>query len=182
MTPLERLKYDRQAARVRRCHTKPYIEPYSIGSHTHNVVTLVALAWHDQYGELPRAELLLAAQAHDKGELVTGDFPSPIKDLLDGRLDEVDARIERELFGRLDLTDTETEFLMAADRFELWLWCWDELELGNNGVQDWRQGYEMYWVDHPLPAPFSIWLKEIKESRGLGQFTAKQVMQIGGLG
>lgn len=178
---LERLKFDRQAARVRRCHTKPYIEEYRIGGHTHNVVSMVAIAWQDQFGELPRAELLLAAQAHDKGELVTGDIPSPVKDLLGERAEEVDSRVERFLFGRLDLTDTETAFLMAADRFELWLWCWDELELGNEGVRDWMEGYERKWEAEPLPSPFSLWFNEVRETRGLGQYTAEEVMVIGGL-
>jgi 5'-deoxynucleotidase YfbR-like HD superfamily hydrolase len=178
---LERLKFDRQAARVRRCHTKPYIEPYSIGSHTHNVVSLLALAWRDQFGELPRAELLLAAQAHDKAELVTGDIPSPVKDLLGEACQEVDTKVERFLFGHLDLTDTETEYLMAADRFELWLWCWDEIRLGNEGVRDWAEGYSNKWREEPLPSPFNQWFIELQATGGLGQYTAEEVMIIGGL-
>lgn len=178
---LERLRFDRQAARVRRCHTKPYIEEYRIGGHTHNVVSLIAIAWRERFGELPRAELLLAAQAHDKGELVTGDIPSPVKDLLGEQAEEVDGRVERFLFGELDLTDTEAAFLAAADRFELWLWCWDEIELGNRGVEDWADNYAKKWREEPLSAPFDRWFIEIQAAGGLGHCTAEEVMRIGGL-
>lgn len=178
---LHRVKFDRQAARVRRCHTKPYIEEYRIGGHTHNVVSLLALAWIDRFDELPRAELLLAAQAHDKAELVTGDIPSPVKDLLGEQVEDVDGRVERYLFGHLDLREEEVEMLMAADRFELWLWCQDEIELGNSGVRDWAEGYEAKWKEEPLPAPFDRWFTEIRAAGGLGQYTAEEVMKIGGL-
>lgn len=177
---LERIKFDRQAARVRRCHTKPYIEEYRIGGHTHNVVSLLAIAWMERYDELPRAELLLAAQAHDKAELVTGDIPSPVKDLLGEQIEDVDGRVERYLFGHLDLRDEEVEMLMAADRFELYLWCWDEIELGNHGVRDWMLSYDAKWLEDPLPEPFNSYFLEVR-STGLGQYTSSEVMEIGGL-
>lgn len=176
-----RLILDRQAAKIERCHIKPHIRPYSVGSHTHDVVSLLIMAWQDMFGELPRAELLVAAQAHDKGEIVTGDIPSPVKDILGDRVHEVDRRVEFYLFGKIELTDIETEYLAAADRFELWLWCWDELSMGNTTVTDWMEGYEELWARVPLPPPFMILLKRVRESRGLGQVSRPRLNEIGGL-
>lgn len=178
---LELLALDRQAARVERAHVLPHHGDYTVGFHTHNVVSLITLCWRDAYGELPRAELLIAAQAHDKGEIVTGDVPSPIKDVLGEELNAVDARVERYLFGKIELTDTEVEYLEAADRMELWLWCYDQRDMGNQEVLAWIRNIEERWSGKPLPLPFTKIYQSVKANSGVPRYTYKTLNTIGGL-
>lgn len=180
-TLLDRIRLHRMSSAIERCHTKPHLQRYSNGQHTHDVVSLIIQCWREAHdGELPRAELLVAAHVHDAGEIVTGDVPSPIKDLLGAALCAVDTNVERWLGCCPELTPEEREYLDAADRFELWLWCYEEIARGNVTVLDWTTSYEELWASRPMPEPFMDLLSVIKR-HGIQHLSRKQLNEAGGL-
>lgn len=178
----DRIRLHRMAAAIERCHCKPHALRYSNGHHTHDVVTLVIQTWREAHdGALPRAELIAAAHVHDHPEIVTGDVPSPIKDMLGERLCAVDANVERWLGIHPQLTEEEALYLAAADRFELWLWGWEEMARGNSQVWDWCVGYEGSWREKPLPWPFMDLMEEVLAHKGVPHLDRKTLNEAGGL-
>jgi len=178
----ERIRFQRMAATIERCHCKPHLMRYSVGHHTHDVVTLLIQCWRESHdGELPRAELLVAAHVHDHPELVVGDIPSPVKDLLGGKLDAVETNVELWLGCHSILTEEEALYLVAADRFELWLWCYEEMSRGNQDVRDWAEAYLIAWQTKPLPWPFMDLIDEVAAAGGVPHVTRNILNEAGGL-
>jgi 5'-deoxynucleotidase YfbR-like HD superfamily hydrolase len=181
-TLFERIRYHRMAAAIERCHLKPHLMRYSVGHHTHDVVTLLIQCWREAHnGALPRAELLVAAHIHDHPELIVGDIPSPVKDLLEGKLDHVEHNVERWLGLHPELTGEEHLYLASADRFELWLWCYEEMARGNQDVRDWADAYHAAWVDSPLPWPFMDLIDEVLAAGGVPHVPRSLLNEAGGL-
>lgn len=178
----DRICFHRMAAAIERCHCKTHLIRYSVGHHTHDVVTLLIQCWkHAHEGALPRAELLVAAHVHDHPELVVGDIPSPIKDLLGGKLDDVEESVERWLGCHPELTEEEAQYLAAADRFELWLWCYEEMSRGNRDVGDWAESYYQAWQAKPLPYPFMELIDEVRAVGGVPHVSRDILNTAGGL-
>lgn len=177
----DRVRYARSASAVERCHVMPHTLRYSVGHHTHDVVSLLILTWQAAHGgELPRAELIVAGHKHDLPERITGDFPSTIKDLLNGALDKVEANIDKWLGLDVELTEEETLYLEAADRFELYLWAKEEAARGATNVLEWIDWYVHKWQTNPLPWPFMELLDEV-QCRGVGHLGNQQMADIAGL-
>jgi 5'-deoxynucleotidase YfbR-like HD superfamily hydrolase len=181
-TLFERVRYHRQAAAVERCHLKPHALRYSVGHHTHDLVSLLLQCWkHAHEGELPRAELIVAAHVHDHPELTIGDVPSSVKDLLGATLDGVEERITKWLGCQTELTEEEALYLAAADRFELWLWCWEEMARGNVEVLCWAERCQARFEEAPLPRPFMELIDEVQAAGGVPHITPARANEIGGL-
>lgn len=183
---IDRVRFDREAASVERCHVRPHLLRYSVGHHTHDVVSLLVHCWkEDHEGQLPRAELLVAGLAHDKGELVTGDVPSPTKDLLGAELEELDRRVEVSLYGELNLTEEEQVYLYVADRFELWLWCLEEIERGNHTFRPWEvttsNRLRKLGTEGKVPPAFGQLFREYLNKAGRHALRGDEIMDIGGL-
>ena len=177
----ERVRYLRWASQVERAHVHPHLLRYSIGQHTHDVVSILIIAWKATHGgTLPRAELLVAAHVHDAAELVTGDCPSPIKDLMGDRLRAIDRNVEKWLDCDVELSDEEINYLNAADRVELWLWCRDEAVRGNVTFLPWAEGYTERWEKSPLP-PVFMDLMELTRQQGGRNPSWQELAEIGGL-
>lgn len=186
MTPvndlLPRLRFMRDASAIERAHIKPHLLRYSNGQHTHDLMSVLVLCWQEDHGgQLPRAALLLAAHVHDMGELVTGDVPSPTKDAIGERLRDIDVSVERWLGLHSKLTDEEQRYLHAADKFELWLWCWDEHERGNCIFKDWLDTINQSWANRPLPPAFEKLRWEITRDGTVGHLTNDELQVAGGL-
>ncbi len=178
----ERVRYDREAAAVERCHTKPHLLRYPVGLHTHDVLSLIIHCWRwDHDGALPRAELMLAAHAHDKGELVSGDVPSPTKDLLGEQLERLDQRVEANLYGDFELTAEEAHYIEVADRFELWLWAIEEMERGNNTVRPWALRYEGRFETLDLPPSFEKLMVQYNAHTGRLAMSGREILAFGEL-
>lgn len=151
----KRVSLAREGSAVERCHAHDHLKSYSVGHHTLDLITLLTLCWQAAHkGALPRAELLVAAAFHDVPERITGDVPSPIKDMLDGALDAMEARALKWLGVDPILTEEEAEYLLAADRLELCLWAIEEGRRGNRTFMSWVNDYVARWKDKPLPSPF----------------------------
>jgi len=148
----DRVRLAREGAAVERAHQHPHLQRYSVGHHSLDVVTLVVLCWkHDHGGELPRAELLVAAAFHDVAERVTGDLPSPIKDRCRDALGEIEKEVDRYLGVDVGLREDEQWYLKSCDKLELYLWAHEEASRGNCRFLGWCRVYEQNWQYEPPP-------------------------------
>jgi len=133
-TPLCKIKYAREAAAVRRCHTIPILNHYEVGGHSFNMLTMLRVLWPDA----PIA-LLWAITAHDLPERLTGDIPSPPKwfGVVDRNLlSDLELKIGVAISQPMpDLTDEENQWLMGLDLLELYMFAFDQRMLGNQNLQ-----------------------------------------------
>jgi 5'-deoxynucleotidase YfbR-like HD superfamily hydrolase len=122
----------RQAGGVKRCHTTPYAGSYTVSEHTCQMLFLLDVL-------CPKAPLRLwrAILHHDLHEYYTGDLPSSVR-VVDPELRaafEGAGEVVSEHFGwstAADLSEDERRWLKALDCLELFLWCHDELNMGND--------------------------------------------------
>jgi 5'-deoxynucleotidase YfbR-like HD superfamily hydrolase len=157
----DRVRLAREGAAVERAHNTPHLMRYSVGQHSLDLVTLITLCWQvDHGGQLPRAELLVAAAFHDVPERITGDPPSPVKSkaaVLYGAMDDniqVWLGVQRPALD--ELTVEEETWLHAADRIELALWGMEEARRGNTAVLPWVEGYKRKFQKHVLPPALAL--------------------------
>lgn len=139
----------REGSAVERCHGIKHVGSYSNGQHEHDAVMLLLVL-----NPNARRELIITVAGHDQAERWYGDMPSPVKWLLPDlarKLHELERAKLVELGVWHDLTDEEYEWLSAVDRVELWLWCNDQLALGNQNVLGPKQRLEESFLSHPLP-------------------------------
>lgn len=128
---LNRVVLFRDAAAVKRYHTKRVLREQTLGAHSFDMLTLLLVVYPEC-----RKEVMLACIHHDLPELITGDIPAPIKRadvMLAKRLDMLEVGIAH-LYKDFNLTEEEAAMLKWADRMELVLWCLEEYRLGNTFV------------------------------------------------
>jgi 5'-deoxynucleotidase YfbR-like HD superfamily hydrolase len=179
---LDRVRVTREGAAVERCHQLPHALRYSVGHHTLDLMSLLTLSWklaHD--GELPRAELLVAAMYHDTpGERVIGDISSPVKRAIHcEELDEIEVEAQRRIGIEVELTDEENEYLIGADRVELWTREQVEL-LGNKAAESFSQGVDVSMDAQPPPWPMLDLVEEVR-AQGIGRLPGNILKEWGGL-
>ena len=132
---IERVKYTREAAVVTRLHGLFHHSAYNNGIHSFNMLAMLRLLY-----PTASSNLLWAIIEHDMPERLTGDFPAPAKwfGVVDRtRLDNLEFDINTEVFGQdtvQKLTERERGWLKGLDILELYLFCKDELMLGNAGI------------------------------------------------
>lgn len=131
---IQALALGREASRVKRFHTVNTIKENTVGQHSFNVIGMLLVC-------IPptalRSQLLAAAWQHDVPEARVGDVPSPFKRELRKEGVNIEA-IERRVLedhgmhemGRY-LYDHEVGWLKMADILEGWLFCLDEMSMGN---------------------------------------------------
>lgn len=128
---LERILTLRAAGHVQRCHTEPHHGRYLISEHVGQMLVLL-FALHPN----PSINLAGAIVFHDHPELETGDTPAPGKRGIPG-LKECLGAHERDFFDRFPETwpalhfEEDRRWLKALDYLELYLWCRDQMSLGN---------------------------------------------------
>jgi 5'-deoxynucleotidase YfbR-like HD superfamily hydrolase len=178
---VDRIKLSREAAAIERCHQLPHLMRYSIGLHSHDVVTLVIQSWKCAHnGFLPRAELITAAHFHDHPERVWGDVPSPVKDLMAGGLDMSEVEVLRRLGVDVELTDEELQYLDGADRVELYLWATEEVDRGNRAAQTFVDARLLSFEKRPLPKVLQDLVDEVRQN-GLGRLPGDLTREWGGI-
>jgi 5'-deoxynucleotidase YfbR-like HD superfamily hydrolase len=181
---LDRVRVTREGAAVERCHMLPHAYRYSVGQHTFDLMTLMVLSWKLAHeGALPRAELLVAAMFHDTpAERVIGDIGSPIKRAIGCEaLDDMELFAQRAIGIEVDLTDEENEYLIGADRVELWLWAREEVELrGNAAAATFSEAYDRVWDGQPPPWPMLDLVEEVR-AYGIGRLPGNILKDWGGV-
>lgn len=164
----DKIRLAREGAAVERCHTHPHLMRYSVGMHTHDLLSLIIFTWMEAHdGELPRAELMVAAQAHDWPERIFGDMPQPTKVLIGAELQAGEMHVEMALDLDYVLTDEEDRWLQVADKVELYLWALEEsLGRGNKYFLEWCHDYDTYFEGNPPPAVFTEVMKTAYQKAG----------------
>lgn len=130
----------RESGHTTRAHVIPHISHYAVDGHTWQAMTLL-FALHPN----PSVNLIKTLHFHDTPERWTGDWPSPIKNVLYNgeRVSVISTKLEADVARKMGmeavlgrgLKDDEKQWLTAVDVLELWLWCEDEMAMGNKHVQ-----------------------------------------------
>lgn len=134
----EALPYLREASNVRRCHGLPHHGEYTDGKHSFDAV-MALLCLHPN----PSKALMIAVATHDMAERWVGDSPSPaLACWPDLGIAYISA--ENDVFHQLlggnpldELSISDRRWLKAIDKLELWLWCHDQMALGNQNASEW---------------------------------------------
>lgn len=129
-TNVDRILAAREGAAVERVHTAPHHGSYPNGQHSFNIIMMLFILHPN-----PTVKLLRAAATHDLAERWSGDVPGSILAIDEALRREV-KRVEEDYSRRWgfhvpDLDKDEEAWLKSLDRLELWLWCIDQLALGN---------------------------------------------------
>lgn len=137
-TTSRKIKFLREAAVIRRCHTIPVLngDQYVVGLHSFNMLAMLRILWP----EAP-VRLLWAILEHDVPERLTGDIPAPVKWFKIVSKDSL-AQAEHDILVDVLGSDTmialstdEQKWLAALDIFELALFCRDQMMLGNRNLE-----------------------------------------------
>lgn len=144
---LDALALLRKAAYVKRFHTMPLIGDNTVGQHTFGVIALLCTVVPPA---MLRPQLLQAAMLHDVPEAVVGDIPSPTKRSAPGLKQACDRR-EAEVLEEAGIVDIsgylfahEEAWLTLADSLEGWLFCIEQLRMGNHLITEAAENFRSY--------------------------------------
>lgn len=143
----------RLGGRVERCHSIPHQGSYSNAAHSWGVAMLM---WYLFPEDFPR--LAVHCISHDVPEGWVGDVPAPALRWTKNVRGEL-AELERMLADDLglpyegDLAPEDHAKLKACDRLELYLWCCEQLALGNVYASEPLAELDHYFTLEPLPGP-----------------------------
>lgn len=142
---LDRVHLGRRAGRVQRYHTQYLIRPESVAEHTFGLINIIMV----MTGRQVTSKLLLAAMAHDQGEYLTGDIPSPVKNSVPGLRETLGAvedhammEIHEGVFE--ELSAWEYLVLKTADNLDGLIKCIEEKRMGNYTIEECGQNYANY--------------------------------------
>lgn len=147
----EKLIAARFAGNVERAHTIRHLGSYTTAQHQWGVAMLLWYLFRRDYWKLS-----IFALTHDLGEYWFGDVPATTKKFLTARNVNLDAFEEVKL-NELDLPlfsellPEEQRILKACDGLELWLWCQEQLALGNTLVSDCEKNIRRYLLEADYP-------------------------------
>ena len=138
----------RLGGHVRRFHTRQTIGHQTVAEHSWGVAMM---CYHLSEGEgfgagmdAPSKNLIFAALTHDVAEYDTGDVPATAK-WANAHLQQILNRAESDVNGELGLLVHLSTFDMyvfkAADMLELMWFCYEQLKMGNQNLEDiWING------------------------------------------
>lgn len=132
-----RVQAYRECAQVNRCHLFRYHGEYTVGQHTFDALSLL-LALNPGASR----NLILAVMFHDFPERWKGDMPGNVL-RSNEELNRLWMELESDIISDKEIPDYESmltpeerPWVRAVDVIELWLWCHDQIALGNSHVQD----------------------------------------------
>lgn len=141
----------REASHVERMHTLPHHGTYTVGQHSFDMAMML-LALHPN----PSANLLQACLFGQLHERYTGNVPARMKEQ-DGEIGKRFAVIERraqEKIGTfIPLTEEEQQWYRALDVAETYLWCKDQLAMGNQHTLQVLKEQCDWLLSHQIPKP-----------------------------
>lgn len=156
----------RESGMVQRAHTVPHHGEYTVATHSWNMATLL-IALHP----CPSANLLRAVLTHDCAERWTGDTPAPMKRMfpeLCGMLHQAEDAVMAKRFhgGPLGLEPAEVRWVKALDCLEFFLWCSDQINMGNRHAQTSFENICGYLDDMELPENVRDFYENFQWRRG----------------
>lgn len=159
------LVQSRCGGRVERCHAIPHATSYNNAAHSWGVAMLMYYLWP---ADFPR--LAAVCLSHDLPEAWVGDVPAPTMNFVPGLRQQLgwieDNLSERMGLPRLDaLPKDDLEKLKTCDRLELYLWCREQMLMGNRFAEETLKELEYYFTNLiQLPAPADEFLAYIQGS------------------
>jgi len=146
----------RECNNTRRCHTLPHVGEYTVGKHVADALTLLLVLKPDA-----SRELILALILHDVPERWLGDLPAPAKwfnDQLGIEYRAAEAVVTKKKAIQIPiLSQDDAWWLDVIDRLEFWLWCHDQLALGNRNILG-ALGMVNGWFEKQVdPLPNSVY-------------------------
>lgn len=180
-TLIDKIRLARAGTAVERCHVQPHALRYSVGHHSLDLITLIILTWQAAHeGLFPRSQLLVAAAFHDVPEAITGDIPSPVKDMLVDTLFGLERRVLVGLGVDVGLDSEEKEWLAACDRLELSLWAMEEVRVrGNRAFESWIVPSDIASWPPILRDIFNVFFRFIKD--GMATMVWAELKEAAGL-
>lgn len=133
MTPYEKVLSARRAGDVKRCHTFHTLTNPTVGGHTYGALTLLLLLHSN-----PSMAMVRALTFHDFAEYYLGDMPSNAKAEhpdLGAVYENIEERHLKFWGVHVDLTDEEVQWVNGCDMLDFFLFCKDELKLGNRFIE-----------------------------------------------
>lgn len=153
LNSIGRVLLARRAGKVQRYHQHALLRTEDVAQHTFGLVNLLMI----MTGRQATAKLLMAAIAHDMGEYVSGDIPSPVKHGMGKEAKDAFNAIEDKAMHDIHgndweaLSDWEYLLLKTADNLDGLFKCIEERDLGNKGVIFIGDKYSEY-LEAQLPA------------------------------
>lgn len=153
---IDRILAAREAGHVRRSHTLPYHGDYTVGKHSYDALSLLLLLYP---GGAPSLGLIKAVLWHDGGERWVGDMPGPAK-WYDKVLGEAYERAEAKASAAhgfwQEITVEEKNWLDGVDKLELYLWCHDQIAMGNCNAKSFVSQLSSWFVDNEARLPAEV--------------------------
>lgn len=154
---VQRIKFAREAAEVKRCHTIHIIGEYKVGLHVHNMLSMLRILYPDA-----STDLIWAIHEHDLAERLTGDIPAPSKwagvanvDMLKNYECTINQSIYK--FDSVQrLTNIEKDWIKGLDMLELFCWTKDQLVMGNSTVQGMKDRIWLFFKTHQQQFPLPV--------------------------
>lgn len=167
----------RHAGRVERCHALPHHGSYTDAAHQWGVAMLILKLWPEDFARLGPVAL-----CHDIPEGWVGDIPAPVLRYGGTEVRATIARIERNISKELgvpsehDLTEEDFTKLKVADRLEFILWAYEQVRMGNEGLQGSIDEALRYINAAPVPAPAGQLIAQILE-HGINKARTKGMVE-----
>ena len=174
MNLFERIIAARAGGAVERCHGIPHATSYSNAKHQWGVAMLLMQLFP---ADFPR--LVSYALTHDVPEAWVGDIPSPTLTHNPEFRASIN-RLESHIFNRLHLPDLhalnaqDMKIIKSCDALELWIWCNEQLVIGNYFAEDVKTELETYFGpngENLLPPACKFYLQGKTDLR---KFIARQ--------
>lgn len=137
---------------VERCHKIRHHGSYSNAAHQWGAAMLM---WHLWPEDFPRLGIYVLT--HDVPEGIVGDIPAPALRHVEGMsesLKKIEARINHRhgLPAETDLSTEDYAKVKACDRLEFWIWCSEQVAMGNQYAYDAMGEMENYLSVSRMPA------------------------------
>lgn len=154
---VQKVRRLRESGQVRRCHIIPHIGEYDVARHCWNAVVLLI-----ELNPEARKELMLHVLLHDAEERWLGDLPATAKwafPSLRSSYAQAEQRVRDEvgLFHDIGLTEEEQQWAKAVDMLELWMWCHDQLAMGNTMITTIIENCKAWFVRAKENIPVPVW-------------------------
>jgi 5'-deoxynucleotidase YfbR-like HD superfamily hydrolase len=148
---VEDIIQSRSGGKVERCHAMPKHGSYNNAQHQWGVAMLMYYLWPEDFGRLG-----IYCLTHDVAEAWVGDVPATTLRYVPGlrqRLGDIESTLNRNLGlpGENELGPEDHAKLKACDRLELYLWCREQIDLGNKFAQEFINELSHFIRENPLP-------------------------------
>jgi 5'-deoxynucleotidase YfbR-like HD superfamily hydrolase len=150
MNQMLRVVNIRGGGRTERCHTVPHVGEYSNAKHQWGVAMLMWELWPADF-----QRLAIYCLSHDVAEKWVGDTPATAKKYISG-LSRTMGSLEDLLCNRLDipgegfLSELDHKKLKDCDYLELYIWCIEQMQMGNNCVLEIIMSLDEFFEDSRL--------------------------------